>query len=550
MKTARVMYSLSSVPGRVSMHRLVSGTGPVPMCWLRAQAGKALWMFMLFILLVSGCYKEVMITEPVPSAGIVRVVSFDGVEAFVDTVERMILYTIGQDSVDAFSPVVDYHGYRRVLIEGKEIQRGAVNELGLVTTRKSYLLVAEKDQGADTFNLVFTSLPLLHLIPEDSIPDEPKVPAWLELQYTRPGTSAGSAASFTSHAGVEIRGKSATRFAKKSFALELWENRYGVDRVAPLLGMRYGEDWILDAMYIDPLRMRNKLSFELWQKMSKVPEENGREDLFPGIQFKFVELFISNRYWGLYCLGEKLDEKILEFSLHQDEEGGVLYKAVDWDYGSTMFEVTDTAAPPESFYWDGWEQVYPDKTASWEALAELRNCVVLDHDSVFTARIGKLIDLDNASDFYLFVNLILGYDNVGKNIYYARYTDRSRMFMMPWDVEATWGKMWDLTNSNTFGILGNHLFERLIELNVEGFREELLHEWSDCRQGIFHYDSLMLPVSRYCSLLTESGAIDRENARWEGAAIDFAGEHAYISEWTGDRLKYLDGHFESVSRNE
>ena len=57
-------------------------------------------------------------------------------------------------------------------------------------------------------------------------------------------------------------------YAKVSFGLELWKNRSEEDYKTSLLDMRPGEDWILDAMYIDDLRMRNKLSFDVWKIIS------------------------------------------------------------------------------------------------------------------------------------------------------------------------------------------------------------------------------------------------------------------------------------------
>ena len=76
--------------------------------------------------------------------------------------------------------------------------------------------------------------------------------------------------------------------AKKSFGLELWQNAFRDDYSSSLLGMRPGEDWILDAMYIDGLRMRNKVSFELWEKISSTPEEDAKPEVFPGIESRFV----------------------------------------------------------------------------------------------------------------------------------------------------------------------------------------------------------------------------------------------------------------------
>ena len=120
------------------------------------------------------------------------------------------------------------------------------------------------------------------------------------MQHVLEDVPGSRTVAYSSYAGIEIRGRTSAQLDKKSYGLELWANMYERDHSAPLLGMRYGEDWILDAMYIDKLRMRNKLSFELWEKMWSKKSETPWQTINPGIQGKFVELFINQRYMGLY----------------------------------------------------------------------------------------------------------------------------------------------------------------------------------------------------------------------------------------------------------
>ena len=494
------------------------------------------------LLLLEGCYEEVSIPEIQPSEGSVKVVSFDDVHAFVDTTEHFMLFTIGEDTIQSFSPTVEFGNYHSLLLNEIELVSGQENEIGPIIANQPYRLVARNNQRSDTFHLVFTTLPILQVVTEESIPVEPKVVSWLELQYCDEAGSSPSPTLFESYAGIEIRGGSSTRYEKKAFGIELWNNQYGRDQAAPLLGMRYGEDWILDAMYIDDLRMRNKISFELWEKMGSTPPEDQMDGVFPGVHLEYVELFINNRYTGLYCLGEKLDETLIRFSGDQSEIGGVMYKAIDWADGSTTFQ-TYHSEPTKTMVWDGWEQIYPEETNYWEPLAELRKTVALDDDGAFANKIGSLIDLENAAEYYLFINLLLAYDNVGKNIFYARYSDQSRFFILPWDTEATWGRNWDRTNSQTVGLPGNNLFKRLIEHNVDGFNDHVRQKWDTYRETIFHEDSLMHTIDQHYACLKQSGAIDRENARWKEFQIDFDQEYAYISQWIEARLNYLDQHF-------
>lgn len=87
-----------------------------------------------------------------------------------------------------------------------------------------------------------------------------------------------------------------------------------VDSGTKLLGLRDDGDWILDAMYIDHARMRNRLSTDLWIDMNKVPYLSKEPRAINGTRGYFVEVFLNNSYLGLYCLTERIDRKQLQLS--------------------------------------------------------------------------------------------------------------------------------------------------------------------------------------------------------------------------------------------
>ncbi|GAG83075.1 unnamed protein product, partial [marine sediment metagenome] len=248
----------------------------------------------------------------------------------VDLEDRTIMFTINRDTLFSFSPFTKFFGYDAVQIEGIELTNEVVNELGQIVTNRPYLVIAKLNMQSDTFRLVFTTFPLIHIMTLEEIQDEPKILSRIEMQYCPDSIVEISLSTFNTFAGIEIRGGSSSTYDKKSYGIKLWRDESASEYAASLLGMRFGEDWILDAMFIDELRMRNKLSFELWEKLSSIPEEDMRNDVTPGIHCKYVELFLNNRYIGLYCLNEKLDKRLLQFKHNQFELGGVLYKAITW----------------------------------------------------------------------------------------------------------------------------------------------------------------------------------------------------------------------------
>jgi len=487
---------------------------------------------------IPGCYKESILEEEDEWGITDRVLKFDQAFAFCDREDQLLLYSLPSESLNSFSPLVTFGDYHSIEFDGKKLENKKINELGQVLVNRPYRVRATKGRLEESYLLYFTNLPLLHIHTNAKIRDEPKVLAWTELAYSTGDKGAGTGL-FTSYTGIEVRGRTSAVHEKKSYGLELWENSLGKDRSAALLGMREGEDWILDAMYVDPLRMRNKLSFELWEKIWKNKSNIPFRTANPGIHCEFIELFINQRYMGLYCLSERLDEKLILLDDSQNRTGAALYKAIDWQGGATAFD-TYNSEPPSSMIWEGWEQIYPDGGYYWDALAELRKSVVMDPDEVFRERIDTLLNLESAAAYYLFTNLILAHDNIIKNYFLARYTGDSSFLILPWDLEGSWGIMWDGDRSSSNGMLQNGLFRRLMELDAGDFRERLEESWEHNRNSVFGLDSLTAPFIRDAGLLMRSGAIERENARWPGAAVDLEQELDYMEQWTSLRLKYLD----------
>lgn len=510
---------------------------------ITACSHKKIFLLALTAFVLNSCYKEIPLEEPGPWKISGRVLELDGVFACTDLKEGLLLYTIPGDTIQNFSPRVRFGDYQSVELDGRVLKENEKNDLGKVIVNHPYVVKARNGKETASFMLYFTNLPLLHIHTEGQIPDEPKLLSWMELACTEYKDGVLETTLFSGYAGIEIRGRTSAAHEKKSYGLELWKDRYGNDDTAPLLGMRSGEDWILDAMYVDPLRMRNRLSFEIWEKMWVSQLATPFQTLKPGIQCEYVELFIKQRYMGLYCLSEKLDESLINLGTMPTGTDGALYKAIDWTGGSTAF-TSYNSPPPQSMIWEGWEQVYPDKRFYWDPLAELRAAVVFDEDGIFSQRIDTLLNLEAAAEYYLFTNLILAHDNIIKNYFLLRYPNESEFLMLPWDLEASWGIMWHGGESSSNGVLKNNLYNRLIELDVKEFNELVKDRWEYYRESIFQLDSIKAPVLRYSDLLVRSGAIERENSRWENVDIDMNLQINYFTQWLTLRLAYLDQVFD------
>jgi hypothetical protein len=405
----------------------------------------------------------------------------------------------------------------------------------LLQSTDRYLVVNVRD----TFQLYFTQLPIIKLTPSDSIVNEPKRMA--RMSY------ADSTSSFKAAIGIEWRGNSALNYPKKSYDLEIRvESTSEVSRNLQFGPLRNDDDWLLNSLYNEPLKLRTYFSTKLWldlhapSYLSEEPKAKSSNDLV------FAEVFLDESYVGVYMLSEPVDRKQLQLQkMKNDTVHGTLYKANRY-LDATTFKNAPTFnnAFPD---WAGFQMKYPYENfnAHWEELYPLIALAAGEDDKDFVKKIEKHLDLDNAIDYFIFVNLLRATDNLGKNYYLAKNTEEAPYFFVPWDLDGVLGCIQDAkTLATTNDILSNGLFDRLLATNPASFRGRLKARWEQLRSDICSDEVLFGRLNKIYNFLDSQRIYERDNLVWP-RVNDAEADFVYTKEWLEKRLKFMDLLFSS-----
>lgn len=481
--------------------------------------------FLILVVVQMSCYREVVVFDAMVSDDFTLppVLAFDGRRCGFDAELKRLRYAIPAEQLgQAFSPHVRFQALSTIYFADQKLTNDTINALGPIELDRDYPVRIETQETTTDLLLSFTDLPIAQITTPHSIYDEPKTPARLTVN---PVDDTVQPEEY--FIGIEHRGGHSQFYDKKSFGFELRLQPVAADQTVSrsLLGLHINDAWILDAMFIDDARLRNRVSFDLWRAM-------GHE----GIAGRFVELFVNNRFQGLYSLNETINAQRLNLT----ESDGVLYKTPFWASGSNRF-FTYPSSPSNTERWDGWEQRWPDPAAEirWKPVAELIDLVVHASDADFTAQIGTQIDLDNALDYYLLLNLAYAADNTGKNMFYLRRSDADPFRIIPWDFDGTWGIKWEGSPQPFDRLLTNRLFDRLIALNVGGFRDRLKERWFALRGDLFSSEALKDRFAGNFGRLSSSQVFELENERWS-TNLNLWFEAEYLYGWLDERLLFLD----------
>ena len=391
------------------------------------------------------------------------------------------------------------------------------------------------DVHGETYTCYRSEMPMISIVTDGPIVNSPAVHGLINV-----ADADGNV--ITMHAGFKIRGTSSQQYDKKSYRVELWADETGTLMAdTTFLGLRSDDDWNLEAMWAQPLRLRDKVANELWMEMYRLPYAESEPAALPGIRMVYADLFINDEYLGVYALTERMDRKQLCLRKYNGDIRGVLYKGNG--PGAPTFD-TLPGYDNSLDRWDNYEWVYPnesDTAIDWNHLYSFTNFVMNASDNVFYSQYAAQFDKDNAIDYYLFINSMMAMDNMGRNLFLARYKKSSTYIYLPWDLDAIWGLDTDGNKTyNTLGLKSNGFFDRLTQdCNDNGFVASAQTRYNALRSTILNREHIMELVQNQYDELMESGAYEREHEAWPEFTVDES-QLDYLSNWLDDRFNYLD----------
>lgn len=512
----------------------------------------------------SGKTNSYMVTVSVPNSEpvISRITINDAVCPY-DKSSSSFFYTLPVDNQNSVTIFSTGQHIASLTIEGQNKPNGGTFSGSRFKSGNTIIVTPLNAAGSagTPVKLVLTSLPLITISTTETIVNEPKRVCQISLIDPLNRTNKNQHYFPPHRAGIETRGGLAQSFPKKSYAIEFWypDKDEEVEEGTSLLGIRNDGDWILDAMYVDRARMRNRVSMDLWTDINKVPHLSHEPNAVNGSRGYFVEVFLNDTYQGLYCLSDRVDRKQLKLDMKE----GFSYKASYWSL-STEFISGDASFNNSSDTWDGWELRYQSENGAalaprikWEPLRDFIRFTAQSSNTEFKSELEARIDLANLTDYLLVTNALGADDNTGKNSFFSIYNDaNSKFFITAWDLDASWGRKWngskiDLRDREFIGITGtprtdsrycrpNAFFQRLMQQNPSDIKQQMKVRWQQLRGDELSHSMLAARVETYKQLLIGSGAYDRERSRWPGSAEELNSEAAFMISWMENRLRQMD----------
>lgn len=419
-----------------------------------------------------------------------------------------------------------------------------------VSSNTEYRFLAIKDNVYREYRLVFTGLPMMEI----NINGEGEIEGEYDVNMTLYDSSTKSDWVKESNAIIRVRGNTSRLYPKQAYKMELYNyNSSGVKKnnKLSLLGMREDNDWILYAMYNDATKVRDKLSIDIWNAYGATNNPYNGEY---GIKMEYVEVIMNGEYMGLYGLMEPVDAKKLGITA-QSSTG-----TAEYIYKRTTPVVLDLAEFTQlssitqcGFELKGLSKYGTISGVTWAPLIDYVAMETNESDEEYKVMASEILDIDNVMDVWLYLQIVTGFDNRGKNMYYVSkaYEDGRKMYFVPWDLDLTWGNVSKENPPLYTAFEGDTLVDmlvdwqpgdRVLELDVDNAAEKVKMCWLDLRKEYLSDENLINMIEDLENEVINSGAMKRDENRWEESAHTY--DFSELKEYAVKRMQFLDEYFE------
>ena len=348
------------------------------------------------------------------------------------------------------------------------------------------LLALRKDAVAAEFSVVFTPLTVICMdTAYDSDYGDPYALHSGHVRIFQPG-SAGR-----SQAGWHRRGMSTRLFKKGSWKLSI-TNDFSRPRSVSIAGLGADDDWILNSMGMDDLKLREMFVTTLWNQMQR---ERGSSLRMADCAYS--EVILDGEYMGLYLLQRRVDTKYLGLEKSRD----VVLKGSNVAGAKSAIDAFSVKSAP----------------------MDSEKAAMLAQPLVDLSDVSN-IELDTWLDFDAFLLFGAMYDNRAiRNAYYLLSPEEGtyRISLLPWDTDLSFGLGYVQKRGHvllpleeeSLPLTHRREYDALLKLYPD-LDARIAKRWQSLRSTVLSDENIGNTLASIRHTLASSGAYARDAALW------------------------------------
>lgn len=385
--------------------------------------------------------------------------------------------------------------------------------------KKHKLIVVDKDSNLYTeYYVIFTNFPVISLNSEESgIDDEGQEELKGEIFFWDAlDKETNLYKSFNIQSLWHTKGQTVAAMPKKSLKLSI-KNARGSKENVSFCGLGEDDDWILNAMYMDDLKFREKLLMDIWNQICIDNSEN-----IIMSNGEYVELINDSEYQGLYLIQRRVDKKYLKLQDDILVKGKKVYGDLK---SGDKYEIIHSIYNNEKTY------------------------DFLDENYTLNECFAENINLDNWVD----VNLIMAFgalaDNYSTNNNFTLFQNVHDDFEVKYilrDTDMSFGLTWvnsfEYLPDDMINEIKNRSERKALKKIYENLDTKIFIRWTELRNSVLNYDNIIGIANLHYSNLLNNGVLIRD---FEKNGIRYENKDTFenFSLFVQNRLNVLDEYY-------
>ena len=362
--------------------------------------------------------------------------------------------------------------------------------------------------------------------------------------------------SFHAYLKIKCQGTASMNFPKKNFTVKLYSDearKKDMFRTFSTWG-HASNKYVLKANWVDHTHARNIIGARLWTEVvanrpdySQIPRElrespcNGAVDGFP------IKVYTNGVYQGVYTWNIGKDEWM--FGMDESNPNHVVVGAetnTNNVYAETPCNFRALWSGVDEEHWS--VEVGENSEAVKTSLNNLIEFVMTATDSEFKANLSKYLDVQSAIDYYLFMYVNGGFDNLAKNMLLATY-DLKKWYCSAYDMDIFWGcnglantflqanKPCPEEYAESFSLL----WERIEKLYVT----ELQERYAELRAKVLNFPNFVTKFERFHDCIGKE-LLEEDLEIYPEIPLGDENHVKQARNFMRDRLTYVDGEIQTL----
>ena len=346
---------------------------------------------------------------------------------------------------------------------------------------------------------------------------------------TAPFNYKNGGEKITGYMQISVQGDSSRSFPKKNYKIKLYKDKELKEelKIKPESSWNANNKFNLKANWVDATQSRNLINAKLFKEAISVTpfesevvaEKLSKAQAFGQMEGFPIEINMSDGYHGLYTFNTKKDDKT--FGMDKDIPGE---EAIE-------FEKPNSQLNQKSDPLDGnlYGTIVQDKPTP-ELITNFNNFLNFinsSSDEELKTNLHNYIDVHSVITTYLWGILAVVWDTSGKSNLLLTYDNGKYFYMIPYDMDSTWGLLFDGSIHSTFKEydfknIGNESIMQFVteesqmkifNIIYRLFKKEMVEQYSKLRNTVWSNSNLIDEYKKFIDSIPQD-AYEREHNRW------------------------------------